>query len=450
MKNSTVFVCQECGYESPKWMGQCVCGAWNSFIEEKISSEKRSRSMQGNAVKLSDVESAQKTRIDTGIGEFNRVLGGGVVAGSLVLIAGEPGIGKSTLILQAAMNIKGSVLYVSGEESEEQIKIRGDRIRKELPDNLYLMSETNLEHIIETVDRIRPQLLIIDSIQTTYTDALDSAAGSVSQVRSCGHELMKLGKMKGIPIFIVAHVTKSGDLAGPKIIEHLVDCVLQFTGERNQDLRILRSNKNRFGTTSEIGAFDMGEGGLIEIENLSRNLLDDINTSATGSAISAIYEGTRPLIMEIQALTAPANVGFARRSSIGVELARLNMIIAVLERKAGLSLIDKDVYVNIVGGLRPDAISFDLAVALAICSSAKEIPLSNEALFVGEVGLTGDFRSVQHADKIAKEAERLGFKKLVLPKKNADKLKSKISLIGVSNITEAVEKLSQRVFTSQE
>lgn len=449
-KNNTVFVCQECGFESPKWMGQCECGAWNSFVEEKVISldDARSRTLQSNKkakpVRLSKIESGFKNRFDTGIGELNRVLGGGLVRGSLTLIAGEPGIGKSTLILQAAIKIAsqyGKVLYVSGEESEEQIRIRGDRISTSLPENLYLLAETNTENITETVNDIDPIFLIIDSIQTMYTNTLDSAAGSVSQIRSCSSELMRIGKVKDIPIFIVAHVTKSGELAGPKIIEHLVDCVLQFNGERNQELRILRSSKNRFGTTSEIGAFEMTGGGLQEIENLSKSLLEDIEKESEGSIITAVYEGTRPLLLEIQALTAPANAGFARRSSLGVELARLNMIIAVLERRIGLNLINQDVYVNIVGGLKPEGTTFDLAVALAIYSSVKGISPKNDTLCVGEIGLTGDLRSIGHVEKIAKEAERLGFKRLIVPKKNADKIKSNLNIIGVSNLKEAIDLL---------
>jgi len=299
-----------------------------------------------------------------------------------------------------------------------------------------------MKRIIQVQEDLKPAFLIIDSIQTMYSDALESAPGSVSQVRACGNELMKIGKVKNIPIFIVVHVTKSGDLAGPKIIEHLVDCVLNFTGERNQELRILRSFKNRFGTTSEIGAFEMAEEGLIEIENLSKSFLEGMENEAEGSMATAVYEGTRPLLLEVQALTAPTNIGFARRSSIGVELSRLNMILAVLDRKAGLSLINQDVYVNIVGGLKPDATSIDLAVALAIYSTYKGIKASNKTLALGEIGLTGDLRSIQNADKIVKEAARMGFTKIILPQKNAARLieiPKDLKIVGVTSLKEAIQ-----------
>lgn len=459
-KAKTVFVCQECGFESPKWQGQCICGAWNSFVEEKVipaadSTDKRRRSgmagigetkKQNRPSRLTEVKSGDYTRMDTGIGELNRVLGGGMVKGSLTLISGEPGIGKSTIIIQAASNIAqqyGKVLYVSGEESEDQIKMRADRVCKVLPENLFLLAETNMEVVSAVAEELKPEFVVIDSIQTMYTEDLDSAPGSVSQVRSCGNELMRVGKTYNIPIFIVAHVTKSGELAGPKIVEHLVDCVLHFTGERNQELRILRAFKNRFGTTSEIGAFEMAEGGLIEIENLSKNFLEGMEDGVEGSMATAVYEGTRPLLLEVQALAAPANVGFARRSAIGVELSRLNMILAVLERKAGLSLVNQDIYVNIVGGLRPEGTSLDLAVALAIYSTAKGRSSKGRTLALGEIGLTGDLRSIQNAEKIVREAARMGFERVILPKKNADRLQSLniqgLRLIGVKHISEAID-----------
>ena len=458
-KSNTVFVCQECGYESPKWMGQCICGAWNTFVEEKViekdegdvrrrgsasAKNANGKSNSAKAVRINEVTSGQNTRLDTGIGELNRVLGGGLVKGSLTLISGEPGIGKSTIIIQAAAKISqkyGKVLYVSGEESEEQIKMRADRVCHADMDNLFLLSETNMETILQVVENVQPVFLIIDSIQTMYSEDLDSAPGSVSQVRACGNILMNVGKTGNLPVFIVAHVTKNGELAGPKIVEHLVDAVLQFNGERNQDLRILRAFKNRFGTTSEIGAFEMREEGLVEIENLSKSFLEGMENSTEGAVATAVYEGTRPLLLEVQALTAPTNIGFARRSSIGVENSRLNMIIAVLERKAGLSLINRDVYVNIVGGLRPEGTSIDLAVALAIYSNEKNIKLSPKMLAVGEIGLTGDLRPVQNADKLVKEADRMGFEMMLLPKRSKEKLAEQpknLKLIGVTTLAEAV------------
>ena len=459
-KAKTVFVCQECGYESPKWQGQCVCGAWNSMVEEKVlpasGSDTRRRGgltvdssgrTKNRPSKLTEVKSGSYTRMDTGIGELNRVLGGGMVKGSLTLISGEPGIGKSTIIIQAASHIArkyGKVLYVSGEESEDQIKMRADRVCREVPDNLFILSETNMENVAAIAEELNPTFVIIDSIQTMYMEALDSAPGSVSQVRACGNELMRVGKTYNISLFIiVAHVTKSGELAGPKIVEHLVDCVLHFTGERNQELRILRAFKNRFGTTSEIGAFEMAEEGLIEIENLSKSFLEGMEDGAEGSMAGAVYEGTRPLLLEVQALAAPTNVGFARRSAIGVDLSRLNMILAVLERKAGLSLINQDIYVNIVGGLRPEGTSVDLAVALAIYSTCKGIPCSGKTIAIGEIGLTGDLRSVQNSEKIVREAARMGFERILLPEKNAVKLKgadsSGIRVVGVKRLTDAIK-----------
>lgn len=456
-KAKTVFVCQECGYESAKWMGQCICGQWNTMVEEKVvetkQDDRRSRSASGERVKasrLSEIKSGNETRIDTGIGELNRVLGGGLVKGSLTLISGEPGIGKSTLIIQAAAQISescGKVLYVSGEESAEQIKMRADRVcGGGNLDNLFLLAETNMENIVRVQEELEPAFLIIDSIQTIYTDELESAPGSVSQVRACGNELMKIGKGKDIPVFIVAHVTKSGELAGPKIIEHLVDCVLNFTGERDQELRILRAYKNRFGTTSEIGAFEMTDEGLSEIRNLSGTFLEGMEDGAEGSIATAVYEGTRPLLLEVQALTSPTNIGFARRTAVGVELSRLNMILAVLERKAGLSLINHDVYVNVVGGLKPEGTSIDLAVALAIYSACKGLKSSGKVLAVGEIGLTGDLRPIRNAEKIIREAERMGFTKAVIPQKNAARLADAsggIAVVGVNSLSEAIQIVRQ-------
>ena len=459
-KAKTVFVCQECGYESPKWMGQCICGAWNSMFEEKLSDsaedDKRRRTGVRSIAKpaILSAITAQKEheRIDTGISELNRVLGGGLVPGSLTLISGEPGIGKSTIIMQAAANIaasKGRVLYVSGEESEEQIKMRADRICKDMSENLYILAETNMENIAVQAEHLKPQFVIIDSIQTMYTEDLDSAPGSVSQVRACGNELMRIGKMKNVPIFIVAHVTKSGDLAGPKIVEHLVDCVLNFSGERNQELRILRAFKNRFGTTSEIGAFEMAQEGLIEIKDLSRRFLEDMDDENEGSVVTAVYEGTRPLLLEIQALTSKTAVGFPRRTALGIENGRLSMIIAVLERRTGISLADQDVYINIVGGLKPEGTSTDLAVALALYSTFTGINIRKDTMALGEVGLTGDLRPVRNVEKIIKEAGRMGMRKVILPGSQAEKLLKEqnagsfIEISGAKNLREAIAACSE-------
>lgn len=457
-KSKTVFVCQECGYESPKWMGQCVCGAWNSFVEEKVvtgeENDPRRRTGIGanqiggrnKAGRLADVKGSDADeRIATGSKELDRVLGGGMVKGSLTLISGEPGIGKSTLLMQTADSIsKGGrkVLYVSGEESEIQLKMRADRICGEISDNFMVLSETNMENIAQCAVETEAGFIIVDSIQTVYSSALDSAPGSVSQVRACGNELMRLGKTCGIPVFIVAHVTKSGELAGPKIVEHLVDCVLHFTGERNHELRILRSFKNRFGTTSEIGAFEMTQDGLKGIENLSQTFLEGTEEAREGSTVSAVYEGTRPLLLEIQALTSPTNIGFARRTAIGIDLSRLNMILAVLEKKAGISMINQDVYVNVVGGLRPEGTYTDLSVAMSVYSSYRGKEPEQKTIVFGEIGLTGELRRVQHADKIVKEAVRMGYKKIILPRANAVKLASAagedVRIIGVSEIGEAI------------
>lgn len=454
-KIQTVFVCQECGYESPRWMGQCICGAWNSFFEEKIHPEtddKRRRTGRPQAagsknvrpVPLRSVTSGETSRIDTGIPEFNRVLGGGFVRGSLTLISGEPGIGKSTLILQAAANIAescGPVLYVSGEESEEQIKMRADRLCSSLSDRLYIMSETSMENIIAQQETLKPSLMIIDSIQTMFTSDIDSAPGSVSQVRACGNELMRAGKSSNLPIMIVAHVTKSGELAGPRIVEHLVDTVLQFNGERSQDLRILRSVKNRFGTTNEIGAFEMTQSGLKAVENLSAALIEDLDSNSEGSIAAAVFEGTRPLIFEIQALTTYNPQGFPRRTAIGTDARRLNMIVAVLERHAGMNLSSQDIYTNVVGGIKPEGTSTDLATAMAIFSSYSRKNLPPLTLAVGEIGLTGEIRSVPHIDRILSEAQRLGFKRAVVPSKNKKRMSSSsgIELIAVSGIIDALQ-----------
>lgn len=439
-KAKIIYVCGECGFESPKWLGQCVCGAWNSMFEQKVTEEaaddKRRRGSaaagpaggrRARAVPLSSVDAKpHKDRIDTGLGEFNRVLGGGLVPGSLTLISGEPGIGKSTLIMQVAAHFAahtGKVLYVSGEESEEQIRMRADRICERMTDDLLVLAETSLDQVEAVVEEEAPGFIIIDSIQTMFMADVEAAPGSISQVRACGNALMRIGKSRNIPVFIVAHVTKSGELAGPKIVEHLVDCVLSITGERSAELRILRANKNRFGTTSEIGAFEMGQTGLVEIADLSKRFLQGAEERAEGAMIAAAYEGTRPLLFEVQALAAPTNMNYPRRTSIGFDSARLNMILAVLERRVGLRLSDQDVYVNVVGGLHPEGTSTDLAVAMAVFSSVRGVIWDKDMMAIGEIGLTGDLRPVPNAEKIAREAVRMGFAQIVLPASQAEAVK---------------------------
>ena len=429
-KQKTVYMCSECGNEYLSWQGQCsYCGSWNTIVEHKISNlnepavdSRRRTGTEGRPVRLGTVGTADYARMSSGIGELDRVLGGGIVLGSLVLISGEPGIGKSTLIAQSASSIAnsyGKVLYVSGEESEEQVKLRADRVCSGgISDNLFIYPETSIERILEVCGEMKPCFLIVDSIQTMYSSEVDSVAGSVTQIRACSNLLIKFAKTNNVPVFIVAHVTKSGELAGPKTIEHMVDCVLSFAGERDRDLRILRSFKNRFGTTDEIGAFRMTSEGMIEVSDLSGSLIET-DTCEEGSVISAVYEGSRPVFFEIQALVTQANVGFARRTAVGINYNRLSMILAVLEKKAGINLLNYDVYVNVVGGMNTGSTATDLAVALAIYSSFKGKASSRKIVAVGEVGLTGHLRSIPNTDKIVQEAVRLGYEAVILPERNA-------------------------------
>ncbi len=468
-KAKTIYMCSECGNEYPSWQGQCsYCGSWNTIIEQKIldapdpSVDSRRRTgTSGKAVALSTVGTANYARIDTGIGELNRVLGGGMVLGSLTLISGEPGIGKSTIIIETANRIAhkyGPVLYVSGEESEEQVKLRADRVccngensdASTISEQLYIFPETNLENIIASCEQIKPCFLIIDSIQTMYSSEVDSVAGSVTQIRACSNLLMKFAKTNNVPVFIVAHVTKSGDLAGPKTIEHMVDCVLNFAGERDRDLRILRSFKNRFGTTDEIGAFRMTSEGMIEVSDLSGSLIES-STLEEGSVISATYEGSRPVFFEIQALVARgSNNGFGRRTALGVNYNRVSMILAVLEKKVGLALTEYDVYVNVVGGMKSESTATDLAVALALYSSTSGKCAKKRIVAVGEIGLTGNLRQIPNTDKIVQEAIRLGYDGIILPKKNAEQAdrtlkalasagsKPQLEILGADNLREAI------------
>ena len=443
-------MCTECGNEYTAWQGQCTfCGSWNTIVEHKVAPAEEAagdtrRRLGGEArpVKLGRVGTEEHARMSTGLSELDRVLGGGIVTGSLTLISGEPGIGKSTLIAQMAGRVAettGPVLYVSGEESGEQVKLRADRVLGSISDRLYIYPETNIENIMTACDEIRPCLLIVDSIQTMYSASADSVAGSLTQIRECSGQLIRYAKNNHVPVFIVAHVTKSGELAGPKTIEHMVDTVLSFSGERDRDLRILRSFKNRFGTTDEIGAFRMTSEGMIEVPDLSGSLIEN-STCEEGSVISAVYEGSRPVFFEIQALVSRANVGFARRTAIGISQNRLSMILAVLEKKAGLNLLDYDVYVNVVGGMNTGSTSTDLAVALAIYSSFKSRSSGRRAVAVGEVGLTGNLRSVPNADRIIQEAVRLGYEAVILPENNAKQYRggADIRVFGAANVSDAI------------
>lgn len=449
-KAKSVYMCSECGNEFPSWQGQCsYCGAWNSIVEQKVkpdseSDTRRRTTSKAAPSKLKSVGTGNYTRITSGIEELDRVLGGGIVLGSMILISGEPGIGKSTLIIQSANSIalnNGAVLYVSGEESEEQVKLRADRVCENLSDNLLIFPETNIESVLAACEQTKPKFLVIDSIQTMYSEELDNTSGSITQIRACSNILMKYAKTNNVPVFIVAHVNKSGDLAGPKTIEHMVDCVLNFVGERDRDLRILRSVKNRFGTTEEIGAFSMGSTGMTEVRDLSGTLLENSNIREEGSVASALYEGSRPVFFEIQALVTPANVGFARRSAIGIDNNRLNMILAVLEKKVGISLLNHDVYVNVVGGLKPDGPGADLAVALAIYSSFRERTSPRRVVALGEVGLTGNLRAVRNADRIVSEAARLGYGTIIIPKGNIkiENRSTDIQVVGAGSLDDAIK-----------
>lgn len=452
-KIKSIFVCQECGYESLKWLGKCPdCNKWNTMVEEVKNTQKEQKS-KINTIKvlgsmpknIQEIKSGEKERFNTGLKELNRVLGGGLVKGSLTLISGDPGIGKSTLLLQTSNNIAknyGKVLYVSGEESEEQIKIRGDRLGVN-ENNLYVLSETNLDLIEGYINELNPVFVIIDSIQTVYKEAVTSAPGSVSQVKECSNAIMRIGKSKNIPLFIVAHVTKQGELAGPRVLEHMVDTVLYFEGERTEEFRVLRTMKNRFGTTSEIGVFEMVEEGLKEIYDPSRIFLEDTNFNQEGSAVIGLMEGTRPILVEMQALVSETNMHMASRTAVGIDNQRLRLMLAVLEKKLKAPFFKYDVYVNVVGGLNLDGTTGDLGLALALLSSLKNTGFKLErAVIIGEVGLTGEIRPIASCDRLIKEAEKMGFKNAIIPNRNKDKVTSnEINIIGVSNIREAINKI---------
>ncbi|WP_127836826.1 DNA repair protein RadA [Clostridium prolinivorans] len=450
-KSKTVFICQKCGYENPKWMGKCPeCGSWNSMTEEQKSpAQDFTRAVTistGNKPQsIINIKSGEYERFDTGISELNRVLGGGLVKGSLVLISGDPGIGKSTLLLQTANNIAkryGKVLYVSGEESEEQIKMRGDRLEA-ISSELYILSETNIDIIEQHIEDVHPIFVIVDSIQTLYKNNLTSAPGSVSQVRECSSDLMRIGKTRNIPFFIVAHVTKAGELAGPRVLEHMVDAVLTFEGERTEDFRILRTVKNRFGTTSEIGVFEMSSTGLKEITDPSRVFLEENSSTKEGAVVIGVMEGTRPILVEIQALVSETKAVIPRRTSVGIDNSRLNLILAVLEKKLKIPFYNCDVYVNVVGGLNIYGTYGDLGLALALISSLKGKELNLEkGLIIGEVGLTGEVRPVSYCDRLVNEGIKMGFKNIVIPYRNREKAQSKdADVILISSLKEAIKKV---------
>lgn len=450
-KSKTVFVCNECGYESAKWMGKCpACGAWNSFFEEKVSKDVGNKSEKRKSVSpkpLNSVVGKENKRVGTGYSELDRVLGGGIVKGSLILIGGEPGIGKSTLILQICDKLKtdGKVLYVSGEESAEQIKIRADRLGID-NENILFLGETDIDIIEEQVDSIKPDLLIIDSIQTMYSDEITSAPGSVSQVREITSRIMKNCKQKEITTIIIGHVTKDGNIAGPRVLEHMVDTVLYLEGERYFSYRVLRGVKNRFGSTNEIGMFEMMQEGMVEITNPSSVLISERDDNPSGSVIVASMEGTRPIMIELQALVAQSAFNLARRTSNGTDYNRLTMLIAVLEKKAGFMLGNEDVYLNVVGGLRINEPALDLGILLAVASSYKNISIPTDTVVIGEVGLTGEVRSINMVEKRLKEAEKLGFARCIIPENNKKLLKEKykLDIIGVKNVNQAIEYLKIR------
>ena len=445
--SKTVYFCQECGNESPKWLGQCpVCGAWNSFVEEvveKTSSRAQREKRDVRPTHLSEIISSDEKRISSGMPEFDRVLGGGIVQGSMVLVGGDPGIGKSTLLLQVCRNLcsrKVDVLYVSREESLQQIKIRADRMGT-FDDQLSLLCETNLDIIRSVIDRSHPRVLVIDSIQTMYSETVGSAPGSVSQVRESTAVLMQIAKGMNITVFIVGHVTKEGLVAGPRVLEHMVDTVLYFEGDRHAAYRVLRGVKNRFGSTDEIGVFEMCQNGLQEVANPSAFMLNGKPRGASGSVVACSIEGTRPILVEIQALVCHSNFNMPRRTAAGCDYNRVNLLMAVIEKRAGLRLAESDAYINIAGGIRMNEPAVDLGIVLAIISSYKEMPVPDDLICFGEVGLSGEVRAVNLAEQRIAEAAKLGFSRVIMPKVNLSGIRGKYSqlgLVGVENVQEAM------------
>ena len=459
LKNKkTVYFCQECGYESSKWMGQCPgCKAWNTFVEETVSTKKSSSSGSSSfqkpgkrpePVRLKDISLSEDERRLTKIGELDRVLGGGVVPGSLVLVGGDPGIGKSTLLLQVCRNLAlsgSNVLYISGEESLRQIKLRAERIG-EFNEKLQLLCETNLETIREVIERKKPDTVVIDSIQTMFHEDISSAPGSVSQVRESTNILMQIAKGQGVSIFIVGHVTKEGNVAGPRVLEHMVDTVLYFEGDRHASYRILRAVKNRFGSTNEIGVFEMRSTGLEEVKNPSEFMLNGKPSDTSGSIVACSMEGTRPILVEIQALVCQSNFGIPRRTAVGTDFNRVNLLMAVLEKKVGIHLAACDAYVNIAGGMKMTEPAIDLGISLAVVSSCKDIVIPDSVIAFGEIGLSGEVRAVSMAGQRVAEAKKLGFETVILPevcRSATEKIKG-IKLVYVSWIQDAIRFIMQK------
>jgi DNA repair protein RadA/Sms len=449
-KTVTKYVCQNCGYSSLRWLGKCPeCSSWNTFVEEFVHTDKRKIAGKkndaallqlSNLAKVSDIDVKEDKRINTKIDELDRVLGGGIVAGSVILVGGDPGIGKSTLMMQLSDKIKNyTILYVSGEESQKQIKLRCERLGFE-HDEFYILSETSLEIIAAVVDKLEPDVVIIDSIQTIYRSEIESSPGSVSQLRESTAAIIQIAKAKNISFFLIGHITKEGVIAGPKVLEHMVDTVLQFEGERTHAYRILRAIKNRFGSTNEIGIFEMTGTGLIEVKNPSEVFLSQRSSGTSGSTVSASMEGTRPILIEVQALVSSSGYSVPQRTSTGFDYKRLAILLAVLEKKIGLHLSKYDVFLNIAGGIKIDEPSIDLAAAMSICSSFKDTSIEGDMLVLGEIGLSGEIRTISFVDRRIQEAVKLGFKKIVLPKGNMKNLKANevLELIPVENIQDAV------------
>ena len=447
-KSETIFVCQSCSFQSVKWLGKCPeCGEWNALVEERTRKPSRNgfALREVSAVAFSDIEPQDDLRISSGATEFDRVLGGGIVPGTLVLIGGDPGIGKSTLLLQVADRLSRAstvVLYVSGEESERQIKLRGDRLGV-AAENLYLLPETNLEKIFHEIDRLNPGAVIVDSIQTVFASAIEAAPGSISQVREVAHKFLLLAKNRGVPVFLIGHINKEGSIAGPKALEHIVDTVLYFEGERHHNHRIVRAAKNRFGAANEVGVFEMTGTGLRPVANPSQMFLQERPQNAAGSIVSACMEGTRPLLVEIQALVSGSKYGSGRRMTQGLDQNRVSLLIAMLEKRAGLQLVGDDVFVNIAGGLEVDEPAADLGVVTAIASSFKNAPVDPHTAVFGEIGLTGEVRGAMQAAVRVKEAQALGFKKIVMPASNVAGLERLLGIrvVGVRSVDEALAEL---------